>query len=271
MNNSKKEDKLTWIVAIIGIIIFIILVYATIILWDQAHPIPKSPEGATRFAEPGLPQQGYPWDQSPGIQIDPVGNWYRGDQVTVSGTTSDPARNAIRVVIVAQDAAQQRTWAGNTIAALPESGSINTWSFVFDSTSFNTSGNVVTACIEGITPSVCTSQRFNLQETVLPAATPAGCWQRIDPVADHAAGEVFVISGRTNCKAGDRITVEIVSVSSGRSSRDYINGSVEIRQISENSQGWSVTIDSSSLSPGQKTVSACGVGICGFWTFNITE
>jgi hypothetical protein len=226
---------------------------------------------STPVPTPDFSTHGIQPDQSSWIRIDPIGNSHRGDEITISGTTSDPARNAIRVVVVAPDTAHQRTRAGNSVAAKPESGNLNRWSFVFDSTSFNTSGNVVTACIENTSPDVCASQQFSLNEPLQPAATPAGCWQRIDSVTDHVAGEVFIINGTTNCRPGDRINVEITSVSSGKSSRDYINGNVEITQLSNSTHGWSVTIDSSLFDPGQKTVSACGVGICGFQTFNITE
>lgn len=164
----KNPEKVTWIVAIVGMIIFIILAYASMVMWNLAHPIPKTPEDIS-----GLPEHGLP-----------------------SGWQDQP---------------------------LP------------------------------------------------PGTTPAGCWQKIDPILDHVAGEVFVITETTNCKKGDRITVEIVSVSSGQSSRDFVEGGVEVRQLSPNDYGWSVTIDSSALGPGQKTVSACGVGICGFRTFTITE
>jgi hypothetical protein len=123
--------------------------------------------------------------------------------------------------------------------------------------------NVFIACVGNTSPDVCASRQ--------PVATPAGCWQKIDPVIDHRVGEVFTINGTTNCRPGDRITVEIVSVSSGQSSRDFVEGDVEVRQLSTSAHGWSVTINASSFNPGQKIVSACGVGICGFQTFNLTE
>ncbi|MDO9326700.1 MAG: hypothetical protein Q7T80_17250 [Methanoregula sp.] len=135
----------------------------------------------------------------------------------------------------------------------------------------STSGNGVTACIKNASPYSCPSHQIRYNEPVQPAATPAGCWQRMDPVPDHGAGETFIINGTTNCRPYDRITVEIVSVYSGQSTQDFIDGNVEVRQLSPGSSGWSVTIDSSSFGPGQKTVSACGVGICGFQTFNITN
>lgn len=131
--------------------------------------------------------------------------------------------------------------------------------------------NVFIACVGNTSTDVCASRQLNPNEPLQPVVTPAGCWQNIDPVPDHGAGEVFTINGTTDCREGDRITVEIVSIFSGKSSRDYINGDVEIRKFSHSTHGWSVTIDSSSFGPGQKTVSACGVGICGFQTFNITE
>ncbi|MFA5221790.1 MAG: hypothetical protein WC391_05860 [Methanoregula sp.] len=271
MNNPRNENNLTWIVAGIGIIILIILSYATMVMWDLAHPVPKNPDSAINLTPPDFSAREIQPDQSPWIRIDPIGDAYRGDAITISGTTSDPGGNMIRVVIAAPGTARQRTWAGNTVAVIPEPGGRNRWSFVFDSTSFNTSGNVVTACIENTSADMCASQQFNLNEPLQLAVTPAGCWQRIDPVTDHGAGEVFTINGTTNCRPGDRITVEIVSVSSGKSSRDYSNGDVEVRQLSTSTYGWSVTIDSSAFGPGQKTVTACGVGICGFQTFSITD
>jgi len=131
--------------------------------------------------------------------------------------------------------------------------------------------NVFIACVGNTSQDVCASRQLNPNEPLQPVATPAGCWQKIDPVIDHRVGEVFTINGMTNCRPGDRITVEIVSVSSGQSSRDFVEGDVEVRQLSTSSHGWSVTINASSFNPGQKIVSACGVGICGFQTFNLTE
>ena len=128
-----------------------------------------------------------------------------------------------------------------------------------------------TACIGNTSADSYASRQLNPNEPLQPGVTPAGCWQKIDPVIDHRVGEVFTINGTTDCREGDRITVEIVSVSSEKSSRNYVNGDFEIRQLSNSTNCWSVTIDSSSFGPGQKTVSACGVGICGFQTFNITE
>lgn len=264
-----RKDTLTWIVAIVGIILFLSLSCATVILWDQANPEPKSPDTPLGPAGDNRPAPGILPDQVPWIRIDPMGSLFRGDQITISGITGDPARHAVSIVVTTQEATGNRVWAGNTVDVLPESGNLNRWSFVFDSASFPPSGNVVMACIVNTSPPVCVSRLFSLKQPLETLPTPAGCWQRIDPVTDHAAGEVFVISGNTDCRPGDRITVEIVSVPSG--TRDYTNGSVEIQQRSDNSFPWAVVIDSSPFEPGQKTVSACGIGICGFRTFNITE
>ena len=56
MNNPRSEDKLTWIVAIIGIIIFIILSYATMVMWDLANPVPKTPHSTITPEKPEILQ-----------------------------------------------------------------------------------------------------------------------------------------------------------------------------------------------------------------------
>ena len=56
MSNPKSEDKLTWIVAIIGIIIFIILAYTTMVMWDLANPVPKTPDSPVTPEKPEILQ-----------------------------------------------------------------------------------------------------------------------------------------------------------------------------------------------------------------------
>jgi len=52
----KHEDNLACIVAITGIIFFIILAYATMVMWDQAHPVPKVPDRAISPVQPEILQ-----------------------------------------------------------------------------------------------------------------------------------------------------------------------------------------------------------------------
>ncbi|MFA6361908.1 hypothetical protein [Methanoregula sp.] len=40
MKVSGREDTLTWVVLIIGIVMFLALAYATAILWNGANPVP---------------------------------------------------------------------------------------------------------------------------------------------------------------------------------------------------------------------------------------
>jgi|GEM_PF-2771515 flagellar basal body-associated protein FliL len=44
MNAPGREDALTWVVLIIGIVLFLVLAYATVILWNAANPVPVVPE-----------------------------------------------------------------------------------------------------------------------------------------------------------------------------------------------------------------------------------
>jgi hypothetical protein len=56
VNNPRSEDKLAWIVAFIGIIIFIILAYATMVMWDLANPVPKTPDSTIIPQKPEILQ-----------------------------------------------------------------------------------------------------------------------------------------------------------------------------------------------------------------------
>jgi hypothetical protein len=38
--NPEPEDTLMWVVLIIGVIMFLVLAYATVILWTGANPVP---------------------------------------------------------------------------------------------------------------------------------------------------------------------------------------------------------------------------------------
>jgi uncharacterized integral membrane protein len=38
--NPEPEDTLTWVVLIIGILMFLVLAYAAVILWNAANPVP---------------------------------------------------------------------------------------------------------------------------------------------------------------------------------------------------------------------------------------
>jgi hypothetical protein len=56
VNNPRSEDKLAWIVAFIGIIIFIVLSYATMVMWDLANPVPKTPDSTIIPEKPEILQ-----------------------------------------------------------------------------------------------------------------------------------------------------------------------------------------------------------------------
>lgn len=52
MKSKKKEDNLTLIVAIVGLIHFILLAIATSVLWNAANTPPKFPAAADIPATP---------------------------------------------------------------------------------------------------------------------------------------------------------------------------------------------------------------------------
>jgi hypothetical protein len=43
MKLAGQEDTLTWVVLSIGVIMFLVLAYATVILWTGANPVPEIP------------------------------------------------------------------------------------------------------------------------------------------------------------------------------------------------------------------------------------
>lgn len=43
MNPPGREDTLTWVVLIVGILLLLVLAYATVILWNAANPVPEIP------------------------------------------------------------------------------------------------------------------------------------------------------------------------------------------------------------------------------------
>jgi len=96
--NPEPEDNLTWIVAIIGILLFLVLAYATMIMWNAANPLPEitkqafSPDstGAVTPAITVCPQQTPSGNHAnvPEIAIDPVPNHALGDIITFTGTTN---------------------------------------------------------------------------------------------------------------------------------------------------------------------------------------
>lgn len=98
MNAPGREDTLTWVVLIIGILMFLALAYATVILWNGVNPVPEinkravSPDttGPVPPAITKCPQQTPAGNltNAPEIAIDPVPDHALGDIITFTGTTN---------------------------------------------------------------------------------------------------------------------------------------------------------------------------------------
>jgi len=98
MKPAGREDTLTWVVLVIGIVMFLALAYATVILWNAANPAPEIKKPAvlpdssgsltpvvTRCPDrfPAGNTTGAPW-----IAIDPVPDHAPGEIINFTGTTN---------------------------------------------------------------------------------------------------------------------------------------------------------------------------------------
>ena len=74
----------------------------------------------------------------------------------------------------------------------------------------------------------------------------------IDPITDHAAGDLVVITGTTNYPAGTRLELDIVAVSpqSGERTRVGATDAYIVRGTGM-SNIWSGALDTSRISPGE--------------------
>jgi hypothetical protein len=86
--------------------------------------------------------------------------------------------------------------------------------------------------------------------TIFPAAA-------IDPIADHAAGDLVVITGTTNYPAGTRLSLDILSRSAAPGERDWIGGTdAYIVRGGGMANTWSGALDTSAIPPGEYVVNA---------------
>jgi hypothetical protein len=98
MNPPDREDTLIRVAAIIAIILFLALAYATVNLWNGADPVPEinktavSPDttGPVTPAITVCPQQTPAGNltNAPEIAIDPVPDHALGENITFTGTTN---------------------------------------------------------------------------------------------------------------------------------------------------------------------------------------
>jgi hypothetical protein len=80
----------------------------------------------------------------------------------------------------------------------------------------------------------------------------------IDPVPDHAAGDLVVITGTTNLPTGTRLDLDIFTLPSGSGNSLHV-GSTDAYIVRGTglSNTWSGALDTSGLPPGDYIVNAC--------------
>jgi hypothetical protein len=86
--------------------------------------------------------------------------------------------------------------------------------------------------------------------TVFPTAA-------IDPVPDHAAGDLVVITGTTNLPAGTRLDLDVFTIPSGSENPHHV-GSTDAYIVRGTgiSNNWSGALDTTAIPPGEYTVNA---------------
>jgi hypothetical protein len=86
--------------------------------------------------------------------------------------------------------------------------------------------------------------------TIFPSAT-------IDPLPDHAAGDLVVITGTTNLPSGTRLILDIIAVSPSAVEKVRVGGTdAFIVRGGGMSNSWSGALDTSAIPPGEYQVNA---------------
>lgn len=101
----------------------------------------------------------------------------------------------------------------------------------------------------------------------------------IEPIAEHAVGDRFTISGTTNLAAGDKLMVEVYSSSfmpTSKAQSGEFSGASGIVGIQAGASGlntWSFDVDASGFRPDEYIVTASGItqDVTGSATFTIVE
>jgi hypothetical protein len=79
----------------------------------------------------------------------------------------------------------------------------------------------------------------------------------IDPIPDHAAGDLVVITGTTNLMAGTRLELDIIDVSSPHGTKPRVGGTdAFIVRGGGMANTWSGALDTSAIPPGEYLVKA---------------
>ena len=224
----------------------------------------------------------------PFISVDPISDKNIGDKFTITGTTNlAPGTEILMQVYPAsfesaatdpQTGAQSGTFTGatGTVEVTRGTGNTNTWSADVDLSPFlpkeylvNVSlltgdagkGDFSTGSPYGTTTfTVHPASSTNNADTSQRSDNAVAGGILIDPIHDTTAGDLLVVTGKTNLSVGTDLIVNVVpeSMVNGRITGDYQNP--EIAAVSKVVQGsgvnnrFSVSLDTRLLTPAEHIV-----------------
>jgi hypothetical protein len=195
-----------------------------------------------------LQQSSATTDQGKFIHVNTVGDKNVGDTITITGTSNLAAGTEILFQVyplsfepTAKDPQTSGEFTGATgmVAITRGTGDTNTWSADIDLTTFLPREYLVNVSLftgDASKGDFSTGSPFSRTTfTVNPASGTAGTSQSsdhtvaggilIDPIRDKTAGDLLVVSGRTNLSVGTALIVKVMQVSmdNGRLTGDYQN------------------------------------------------
>jgi len=214
----------------------------------------------------------------PFISVDPVGDKNVGDAFTITGTTNLPAGTEILAEVypsVYEDqtgtGSGEFTGATGSITVSGGPGSTNTWEFHLDTSTFKPMEYLVTISSFKGDPSkgdytkgdIFGTTRF----TVNPGSGTAGTSRSsdhvvaggilIDPIHDTTAGDLLLVTGKTNLSVGTPLIVKVIPDSMDNESirRNYQNPEIAAETHVVKGSGpnnlFSVSLDTRSLLPAE--------------------
>ena len=152
----------------------------------------------------------------PFIAIDPVGEKKIGDILVISGTTSLPVKTPVYLSWAVGNSGEKKVISDRPI--LPGANGTNRFRFVFDTTGFKPGiyNTTIATGKNGISGSI----QFSLTGTYLGTDTPvyysgvnAGSSGipaiTLQPIGDHAQGDIIQITGTTTLREGTLLIYEI--------------------------------------------------------------
>ena len=232
----------------------------------------------------------------PFISVDPVSDKNVGDQFTITGTTSLPAGTEILAEVYPAYYEDQKgtgsgefTGATGTITIAGGNGGANTWSFPLDTSTFKPMEYLVTiSSFKGDHPKgdyskgdISGTTRITFHpgsgtaDTSKSADRTVAGGILIDPIYDTTAGDLLVVTGKTNLSAGTDLIVKVIPASMENSQivGDYKNPEIEaVTKIVKGSGPnnlFSVSLDTRTLPLSDHIVTVSDGTVTGTAIFNI--